>query len=38
MSALTRAGFAVNMHGTSAWRDDVFVERMWRTSSTTKSI
>jgi putative transposase len=28
---LTRAGVAISMDGKGAWRDNVFVERLWRT-------
>jgi len=30
-SALTAAGVAISMDGKGAWRDNVFVERLWRT-------
>ena len=29
--ALTRNGIAISMDGKGAWRDNVFVERLWRT-------
>ena len=28
---LTAAGVAISMDGKGAWRDNVFVERLWRT-------
>jgi putative transposase len=30
-SVLNRAGAAISMDGKGAWRDNVFVERLWRT-------
>lgn len=30
-SVLTKAGVAISMDGKGAWRDNVFVERLWRT-------
>ena len=30
-SVLTRSGVAISMDGKGAWRDNVFVERLWRT-------
>ena len=35
--ALTDARIAVSMDGKGAWRDNVFVERLWRTINTRKS-
>lgn len=31
IKALTDAGVAISMDGKGAWRDNVFVERLWRT-------
>jgi putative transposase len=31
IGVLTRAGVAISMDGKGAWRDNVFVERLWRT-------
>ena len=30
-SVLTKAGVAIRMNGKGAWRDNVFVEQLWRT-------
>src|SRR6185312_15874763 len=31
ISVLTNTGIAISMDGKGAWRDNVFVERLWRT-------
>jgi putative transposase len=30
LSVLAKHGVAIGMDGEGAWRDDVFVERLWR--------
>ncbi len=30
MRVLSKAGIAISMDGKGAWRDNVFVERLWR--------
>src|SRR4051794_41761043 len=32
-SVLREAGIAISMDGKGAWRDNVFVERLWRTGT-----
>ena len=36
-SVLTKAGVTISMDGKGAWRDNVFVERLWRTVNTRRS-
>jgi putative transposase len=31
IEVLTTAGIAISMDGKGAWRDNIFVERLWRT-------
>ena len=35
---LKQHGIKISMDGKGAWRDNVFVERLWRTSNTRRSI
>ena len=37
-SLLASHGIAISMDGKGAWRDNVFVERLWRASNTKRSI